>query len=86
MRQQLISCIMPTRGRPELAPVAIRCFEAQDWTNKELVVIDDEDALVLDRARRFDPDLHVFLARCPSIGEANLVPANVARVRRQNRR
>jgi glycosyltransferase involved in cell wall biosynthesis len=32
---------MVTRDRPRLARRAIRCFAAQTWSNKELVIIDD---------------------------------------------
>jgi glycosyltransferase involved in cell wall biosynthesis len=37
----LISCIMPTRGRPELALQAVRYFQAQDYPHRELVILDD---------------------------------------------
>lgn len=41
--QPLISCIMPTRGRPGLAPQAIEQWRAQDYPNRELVIVDDVD-------------------------------------------
>lgn len=37
----LISCIMPTRGRTELALQAVRYFLAQDYPHRELVIVDD---------------------------------------------
>jgi len=37
----LISCIMPTRGRPELAMQAVRYFLAQDYPRRELIILDD---------------------------------------------
>jgi glycosyltransferase involved in cell wall biosynthesis len=37
----LVSCIMPTADRREFVPRAIRLFLAQDYPNKELVIIDD---------------------------------------------
>jgi glycosyltransferase involved in cell wall biosynthesis len=41
----LVSCIMPTRGRPEFALQAARLFAAQDYPARELVVvIDPRDA------------------------------------------
>ena len=40
----LVSCIMPTRGRPEFAAQAVEYFRAQTWPEKELIIIDDEDA------------------------------------------
>lgn len=37
----LVSCIMPTRNRPEFAALAIEKFRAQDYPHKELIVLDD---------------------------------------------
>ena len=42
--QPLVSCLMVTRDRPGLARRALRCFEAQTWENRELVVVDDGGA------------------------------------------
>jgi glycosyltransferase involved in cell wall biosynthesis len=36
----LVSCIMPTQNRREFIPRAIKCYLAQDWPEKELIVID----------------------------------------------
>jgi len=41
--QPLISCLMVTANRVDIARVAIECFERQTWINKELVIIDDGD-------------------------------------------
>ncbi len=35
----LVSCLMVTRGNPELVASALACFRAQTWINKELVVV-----------------------------------------------
>jgi glycosyltransferase involved in cell wall biosynthesis len=40
-RAPLVSCIMPTRGRPRFARQAARYFLAQDYPNRELVVVED---------------------------------------------
>lgn len=40
-RQPLVSALMVTRNRLRLAERAVRCFEAQTWPNRELVVVDD---------------------------------------------
>lgn len=37
----LVSAIMPTRGRPEMAARAVEYFDAQTWPEKELVILDD---------------------------------------------
>jgi glycosyltransferase involved in cell wall biosynthesis len=34
---------MPTRGRRDMAAAALDCWLKQDWPNKELIVVDDED-------------------------------------------
>ena len=39
----LISCFCVTRNKPELLTRAIRCFEAQKYPNKELVVVYESD-------------------------------------------
>lgn len=38
----MVSAVMPTRGRKEWALQALRSFLAQDYENKELVILDDE--------------------------------------------
>lgn len=40
----LVSCIMPTRGRPQFAREAVEAFLAQTWPAKELLIVDDDDA------------------------------------------
>jgi len=39
-----VSCIMPTRNRPGMAARAVRCFLAQDYPSRELVILDDGPA------------------------------------------
>jgi predicted O-methyltransferase YrrM len=39
--EPLVSCIMATADRAAFIPHAIRYFERQDYTNRELIVIDD---------------------------------------------
>ena len=38
-----ISCVMVTGNRRALARRAVACFLAQDWPNRELVIVDDGD-------------------------------------------
>jgi glycosyltransferase involved in cell wall biosynthesis len=40
----LISCVMPTRGRPEYVLQSIRYFQAQDYPERELIILADADA------------------------------------------
>jgi glycosyltransferase involved in cell wall biosynthesis/GT2 family glycosyltransferase len=37
----LVTCIMPTRGRPEFALQSVRYFQRQDYPSKELVIVED---------------------------------------------
>lgn len=37
----MISCIMPTSGRRSFLPLTLELFRAQDYANKELIVVDD---------------------------------------------
>jgi O-antigen biosynthesis protein len=37
----LVTCIMPTADRRAFVPQAVRCFLAQDYPNKELIILDD---------------------------------------------
>jgi len=36
-----VSCIMPTYGRPKLVPESVAMFLAQDYPNKELILLND---------------------------------------------
>ena len=37
----LVSCMIVTRDRPGFFRQALRCYAAQDYPRKELVVVDD---------------------------------------------
>ena len=41
--QPLVSCIMPTRNRPQFVPYAVEYFLHQDYPAKELIILDDGD-------------------------------------------
>ena len=42
----LVSCIMPTRDRPEFALQAVRYFQRQDWPATELIIVEDDPSLL----------------------------------------
>lgn len=42
----LVSCVMVTRGNPGLVARSARCFVAQTWRDRELVVVTDKPVLV----------------------------------------
>ena len=52
MNKPLVSCIMPTANRLKFIPSAIKYFLEQDYTNAELVIIDDG----INAARHLIPD------------------------------
>jgi hypothetical protein len=43
-----ISCLMPTADRRAFVPLAIRYFLAQDYPEKELIIVDDGADSVAD--------------------------------------
>jgi len=49
----LVSAVMPTRGRKELAAKAVECFLSQTWLEKELVILDDADCRSFDQPPEF---------------------------------
>lgn len=51
-RLPLISCIMPTVNRPAFVAKSIELFHAQDYTNKELIIIDENIDTTLLHTRK----------------------------------
>ncbi len=47
-KEPLVSCIMPTYNRRAFIPLAIKYFLRQDYTNKELIILDDGSDPVQD--------------------------------------
>ena len=39
--QPMVSCIMPTANRPRFVELAVENFEAQDYPDRELIIVDD---------------------------------------------
>ena len=60
--QPLVSCIMPTANRRRFVPQAIRYFLAQDYPNKELIIVDDGEEAVSDLV---PPDERIHYIRLP---------------------
>ena len=58
-RDPLVTCIMPTSGRRRFVPQAIRSFLRQDYTNTELLIIDDGADSVSDCVPE-DPRIRYF--------------------------
>lgn len=49
IKHPLISCICVTRGRPFFLKRAIKCFLSQTYSNKELVVVYDDDDFLTEK-------------------------------------
>ncbi|MCX2483395.1 glycosyltransferase family 2 protein [Pedobacter sp. MR2016-24] len=56
-RYPLISCICITNNRPQHLKKAIRCFETQNYPNKELVISHPKEDKITEKViREFNPD------------------------------
>ena len=45
---ELVTCVMVTRDRPQLARRAIQCFLSQSYTPRELLIVNDGDISYCD--------------------------------------
>ena len=43
----LVSCLTVTYGRPLLLGEAVKCFIDQDYENKELIILNDQEGVTL---------------------------------------
>ena len=46
----LVTVLLPTRDRPDLLGMALRCYSEQSWPNRELLVLDDGQERPVDPA------------------------------------
>lgn len=60
----LVSCIMPTANRQKYIPFAINYFLQQDYSNKELIIIDDGIVPIKDLLPE-DKAIHYFYSSEP---------------------
>jgi glycosyltransferase involved in cell wall biosynthesis len=75
----LVSCIMPTFNRRPFLPLALAAFLAQDYPNKELIIVDDGEDQVLDCVRGLNPVRHISLPQRASIGRKRNLACQSAR-------
>ncbi|AMV27749.1 putative glycosyl transferase [Gemmata sp. SH-PL17] len=76
---ELVSCIMPTRNRRTFIPLATRAFLAQDYPNKELIVIDDGTDPVADLFASVPGTRYFRLPGAVTIGEKRNLACELAR-------
>jgi glycosyltransferase involved in cell wall biosynthesis len=75
----LVSCIMPTFNRRKLIPLALASFEAQDYPNKELIVVDDGTDPISDLISGLFPHHYISLRERCSIGAKRNLACQSAR-------
>jgi hypothetical protein len=78
-RDALVSCIMPTYNRRAFVPIAIDRFLAQDYPERELIVLDDGSDPVGDLVPADDRIRYVRLDRRLTIGAKRNVGCEMAR-------
>ena len=54
MTKYSISCLCCTYNRPVLLEESIKCFIDQDYDNKELIILNDQEGVTLNISRDFD--------------------------------
>jgi ADP-heptose:LPS heptosyltransferase/2-polyprenyl-3-methyl-5-hydroxy-6-metoxy-1,4-benzoquinol methylase len=75
----LVSCIMPTANRRRFVPRAIECFLAQDYAEKELLILDDGEERIEDLVPRDPRVRYVRGARRQPVGTKRNAACNEAR-------
>jgi len=73
-QSSLISCVCVTRKKPELLQRSIECFLDQTYSNKELIILYEDDDLDTGRfvAKGFQPETGIRLFRVPSYPKMTL--------------
>ncbi|MCP3137348.1 glycosyltransferase [Pyxidicoccus xibeiensis] len=74
-----VSCIMPTFNRRRFVPLAVRWFLAQDWADRELVVVDDGTEPVADLLPEDARIRYLRLERRHSVGAKRNLACQAAR-------
>jgi glycosyltransferase involved in cell wall biosynthesis len=75
----MVSCIMPTRDRWEFVKLSLESFASQDFTDRELIIVDDGRDRVADLAQGIPMARYVHLKRTTSIGEKRNLACSMAR-------
>ena len=78
MSSPLVSCIMPTAGRPHFVPLAVHFFLRQSYPHRELIVVDD-GALRIDHLIPKLPSIrYCRLERRRSLGDKRNLACELA--------
>jgi glycosyltransferase involved in cell wall biosynthesis len=65
----MVTCIMPTRNRRRFIPASINLFLAQSHREKELIILDDDDAEVISDLVPHDLRIRYFREPRRSLGD-----------------
>lgn len=76
---ELVTCIMPTRNRRNWVGRSIECFLAQDYAERELLILDDGDDSVADLVPRDPRITYRRLENRSLIGTKRNLACNLAR-------
>ena len=79
LAEPLVTCIMPTHNRRRFIPQAIRCFLRQDYSNLELLVVDDGADPVSDLVPNSDRIRYVRFEQKLTIGAKRNLACEKAR-------
>ncbi len=69
LKQPLVSCIMPTCNRRAFVPHAIRFFLEQDYSNKELLIVDDGVDSIKDLVPDHPQIRYINFSKTMTLGE-----------------
>ncbi|HLO93425.1 MAG TPA: glycosyltransferase family A protein, partial [Burkholderiaceae bacterium] len=78
-REPLVSCIMPTADRRAFIEQALQDYLAQDYPNRELVVVDDGRDPVADLMPRRDDIRYIRLEQRRSVGAKRNIACEMSR-------
>lgn len=79
MREQLVSCIMPTKDRRDFIPIAVDSFLRQSYPEKELIIIDDGSDVISDLLPLHQNVRHIRLERPTSLGRKRNLGCELAK-------
>ena len=78
MSSPLVSCIMPTVGRPRFVPIAVRFFLRQSYAPRELIVVDDGEPRIDHLIPQLPSIRYCRLERRRSLGDKRNLACELA--------
>jgi glycosyltransferase involved in cell wall biosynthesis len=75
----LVSCICPTYNRPHYLLRAIYIFFKQDYPNKELIIVDDSDKLLISKIPKMNNVTYIKLKSREILGTKRNIAVKHAR-------